>query len=95
MVTPQFLNITNELAMPLEALVPQGDETSDNVEIQTLDAAGKTVSSYYWNDYMYDDPCWVDGDYTKVEGVTFEPGQGLWIFGSSSEQSIVFPAPGL
>ena len=28
-------------------------------------------------------------------GVTFAPGQGLWVQGSSSAQAIVFPAPEL
>ena len=81
--------------MPLEALAPQGEDTSDNVEIQTLDSVGRTVASYYWNDYMYEDACWVDGDFEKVEDVSFTPGQGLWVFGANTEQSIVFPAPEL
>ena len=94
MATPQFLNIGTE-GMPLQSIIPTGDDTSDNVFIQTLTAGGLTLASYSWNDWACDEPCWVNDDYEKVEGVTFAPGQGLWIQGLSEEQSIRFPAPEL
>ena len=81
LVTPQFLSISTE-AMPLESISATGDEASDNVEIQTLDAFGYTVDSYVWNDWVSETPCWVDGDYNPVEGVTFAAGQGLWVGGT-------------
>ena len=76
-------------------IVAEGDDTSDNVQIQTLDAYGYTVDTYDWNDWAADKPCWVDGDWNPVEGVSIAPGQGLWIIGSSDAQSIRFPAPEL
>ena len=101
MVTPQFLNISNSAVLPLESIVPVGENTSDNVQIKTLDAFGRSVDSYYWNDYMYDAPCWVDGNFEAVEGVEFAPGQGLWVYGSVDKteenigQYLRFPAPEL
>ena len=87
MLTPQFLGIgTGEL--DLQSLKAEGDDTSDNVFIQTLDAAGRTVASYGWNDWAADEACWVDDDYEPVEGVTFLAGQGLWVQGLSAEQSL-------
>lgn len=79
----------------LQEIVAEGDDIVDNVTIQTLDAYGRTVDSYTWNDYMYDDPCWVDGNYEIVEGVNFGGGQGLFVLGSSSSQYLRFPAPEL
>ena len=81
--------------MPLEALSPTGEDTSDNVAIQTLDAAGYTVDNYLWNDWLAETPCWVNDSFEVVEDVTFAPGQGLWVFGSSTNQYIKFPAPEL
>ena len=83
------------VSVSLQDIVPQGDNVADNVAIQTLDAFGYTVANYDWNDWVADDPCWVDGDFNPVEGVTFAPGQGLWVFGSSDEQYLQFPAPEL
>ena len=87
MVTAQFVSVNGE-DMPLENFVPMGEDLSDNVAIQTLDASGKTVDNYLWNDWMYDTACWVDDEFNAVEGVTFASGQGLWVFGSSSMQGI-------
>ena len=94
MATAQFANIGSE-EMPLQSIIPTGADTSDNVYIQTLTAGGYTLDTYSWNDWAADEPCWVDDNYEKVEGVTFAPGQGLWVQGSSSAQAIVFPAPEL
>lgn len=74
--------------MPLQAIVATGDEASDNVVVQTLDAAGRTLASYAWNDWACDTPCWVNDDFEKVEGVTIDPGQGLWVQGLSLDQGI-------
>jgi len=87
LVAPQFLNIGTD-GMPLESIVPTGDNVADNVSIQTCDAFGYTVDNYNWNDWVAENPCWVDDDYNVVTGVTFAPGQGLWVFGSATTQGI-------
>ena len=83
------------VALDLQDIVAEGDSASDNVQIQLLDAGGYTLESYDWNDWALDTPCWVDGDYNAITGVEIAPGQGLWVMGSSSAQSIRFPAPEL
>jgi len=79
----------------LQDIVPEGDDLSDNIAIATLDEAGYTVDTYVWNDWSYDDPCWVNDSFEKVEGVTISAGQGLWVQGSSDTQYLRFPAPTL
>ena len=79
----------------LSEILPVGDNTSDSVSIQTLDAFGYTVDNYVWNDWMYSEACWIDDDMNQVENVKIQPGQGLWVFGSSTEQYLRFPAPEL
>ena len=87
------------VAIDLTDILPNGgDDTTvdlEGVEIQTLTALGYTDKFYTWNTWMYSEPCWVDGDLNPVENVSFEPGQGLWVQGSSSAQYIRFPAPEL
>ena len=98
MIVPQFLNVGANTAMPLQSIKPLGDSLSDNVVIQTLTPYGYTESAYMWIDYAGDgtQEAWVNPDtYEIVTGVTFAPGQGLWIQGSSASQSITFPAPEL
>ena len=87
MATPQFLPI-NASTISLDDLTPTGDNTSDSVAIQTLDAYGYTVDNYDWNDWMYEKACWVDAEFNQVEGVSFEPGQGLWVYGADSTQGL-------
>ncbi len=83
------------VAVNLQDIVPQGDGVSDSVNIRVLDAFGRTIEGcdYTWNDWAQAKPCWVDGDWNEVTGVTFNPGQGLWVYGSSTSQSLLFPAP--
>ena len=95
MATPQFTNIGADEAMPLQSIIPTGDDTSDNVSLQTLDSAGRTVDMYFWNDWAADEPCWVDDNFEKVTGVTIDPGLGLWVSGSATTQYLRFPAPEL
>lgn len=83
------------ISMDLQDILAEGEEASDNVQIQTLDAYGRTVETYEWNDWATESACWVDGDWNRVEEVSILPGQGLWVMGSSSEQSLRFPAPEL
>ncbi len=88
LVAAQFINIGASKDMPLQSLVPTGENTSDNVQIQTLDAYGYTVDSYDWNDWAADKPCWVDGDYAPIENVSFAPGQALWVMASDASQGL-------
>ena len=86
------------VAVDLQDIVPEGDGTSDNVSIQTLDSAGRAVDTYIWCDWAGeegDQEAWSDGSGEIIEGVKFAPGAGLWIQGSSDAQSIRFPAPEL
>ena len=83
------------IAINLQDIVASGEGASDNVYIQTLDAYGRTSASYGWNDWAADKACWVNDDYEPVEGVSFAAGQGLWVQGTSQDQSIVLPAPEL
>ena len=92
MATPQFVNVGASEAIQLSSLIPNGDNVSDNVEVQTLNAGGYTDKDYMWIDYGgegWDEEGWMDntqelGDYYPiVTDVTFEPGQGLWVFGQT------------
>ena len=83
------------VAVDLQDIVPEGNDLSDNIAIATLDEAGYTVDTYVWNDWSYDDPCWVNDSFEKVEGVSIAAGQGLWVQGSSDTQYLRFPAPTL
>ena len=88
MVTPQFLNVGSNSAMPLQSIIPTGDGVSDTVVIQTLDQYGYTVDSYAWIDWAgenSDEEGWVDDNFEIVEGVTFAAGQGLWVEGSRDD----------
>ena len=74
--------------MGLQTITPTGADTSDNVFIQTLDAAGYTVDSYSWNDWATEEACWVDDNYEKVTNVSFKKSAGLWVQGLSPSQGI-------
>ena len=98
MATPQFLGIGSTTAIDLQAIKPVGDNTSDNVSIQTLDAYGRGVDNYIWCDWAGesgDQEAWSDGSGEIIEGVKFAPGHGLWVQGSASGQYLQFPAPEL
>lgn len=97
MSSAQFMDV-GASTVSLESFTPKGDNVSDNVMIQTLDAYGREVATYQWINWAGDSgdqEAWVDGDYSIVEGVSFPAGQGLWIQGSSDSQAIRFPAPEL
>ena len=87
------------VTIALQDIVPSGENISDNVFIQQLDAFGRTVIEYGWVDWAGDNgdqEAWIDTDTFEIaENVPFAPGQGLWVMGSSTEQSIRFPAPEL
>ena len=58
----------------------------------TLDDIGLAVDTYSWVDWYGDngdEKCWLDGStMERADGVTFQPGQGLWVQGDSGEQII-------
>ena len=83
------------IAIDIQDIVAQGTDAPDNVVIQTLDYAGRTVDSYIWNDWVDTTPCWVNDSFEKVEGVSITAGEGLWVQGTTTEQAIRFPAPEL
>lgn len=86
------------VAVDLQDIVPEGEDLPDNVNIRVLDAYGRTISGceYAWNDWVDENgPCWANEDYEKVEGVSFDAGQGLWVYGKNTSQSLRFPAPEL
>lgn len=83
------------IAIDIQEVVAQGTDAPDNVVIQTLDYAGRTVDSYIWNDWVDTTPCWVNDSFEKVEGVTIASGEGLWVQGTTTDQTIRFPAPEL
>ena len=94
MVSAQFINIGNSISNDLQSIIPIGDGIQDTVKIQTLNAYGQTVNTYMWVDGAdLDTPttgfCWADPNYTaKTTGVAFGPGQGLWVYGSSTSQAL-------
>lgn len=83
----QFANVGTTEALPLDSFIPTGDDT-EGVEIQTLTAAGYTDKYYTWNTWMYEQPCWVDGDLNPVENVSFDAGFGFSVMGSSATQGL-------
>ena len=79
-------------------LIPSGDNTYNNISVQTLDAYGRTDKNYVWTDAggeSWDQIGWVDDENNLVTNEIISAGQGLWIAGSSTEQYITFPAPEL
>lgn len=99
MTGAQFFNVGNDSAVNLQDIKPTGDNTSDNVIIQTLDAFGNGVAMYNWVDYAGDEgnqEAWIDFEtFQIVTDVSFPPGTGLWVDGSSTGQGLRFPAPEL
>ena len=96
MVAPQFLPINETGKIALEDLVPVGDDvdTDGGIMIETLTAGGRAADIYMYLDWG-DPKGWCDDTYTLVEGVTFAPGQGLWVQGTKTTEYLRFPAPEL
>ena len=95
-VAPQFLGIANaDGKVELQSITCRSED-SDYVVLNTLDSVGAIVKTYIWINYGGDDSnelCWVDPDtYQKPkEDVFFEPGEGLWVEGDSTENQVTFP----
>ncbi len=78
-------------SMPISELVPCGEDTYNNISVQTLDAYGRTDKNYVWTDAggeSWDQIGWVDDENNLVTDVTFAPGQALWVGASSANQSL-------
>jgi hypothetical protein len=98
LVAPQFLDV-GEAGFSLDSFTPTGTELSDNISIMQIDEFGGEVATYVWIEWggdNGDEKCWsLDGAGEKTEGVTFAPGEGLWVQGSSTSQYLTIPAPTL
>jgi hypothetical protein len=79
MGSAQFISVGDQPDMNIQSFVISGADLN-NVSIQTLDSAGRTVDTFSWNDWMYETPCWVDND-LNVATRSFAPGEGVWIQG--------------
>ena len=89
-ITAQFLGIS-QTTMPLQSIIPVG-ANADGANLQTLDASGRTLTSYTWAEGYADDGTdrwdltgWVDESGYLINGVAFENGAGLAIFGNGSD----------
>ena len=80
-----FVNIDGK-AVDLQDLKVTGYDVEEGYAdeeayVQTLDAFGRTIASYYWydskDDGMYG---WYDGDGEYVEGMTIAAGEGLYAY---------------
>ena len=80
----------------LQDIVPQGENINKDggINIQLLNAYGVTTAKYQWIDWSADDDVvgWCDGNFELVTGVTFGPGQGLWVQGTKDTEYLRFPA---
>jgi hypothetical protein len=96
MLTPCFIDVGGVQEIDLTALTIKGyDEVSaDEVNIQILNAFGKTTTTYYWFDLPDEglDAGWYNADTELIDSgtVKFTTGDGLWISGQNG-YSIVFP----
>lgn len=66
------------------------DESSDNVALSTLDEIGAKVDTYYWINYggeSGNQSMWTQ-DYETAAIATFQPGEGVWVEGTDSKQTI-------
>lgn len=63
------------------------------VSIQTLDSTGVTIENITWDDWSYDDPCWVDSRGNPATTM-IAPGTAVWIQASAGD-SLRIPAPEL
>ena len=86
MVSPQFLGVSGS-EISIDAIVPVNSNDPDyNIEIQVLDAGGRTQED---QDYMWIGGKWCDAITEEpVTGITFAPGQGLWVFCYTGESNV-------
>lgn len=68
-------------------------EDRSNISIQVLSSGGVDIENITWDEWSFDEPCWVDKD-GNVATLTVQPGQALWIQGAVGD-SLRIPAPEL
>jgi len=89
MIVPQFVGVSADKKIDLQSLVPQGDEVIDTAEIKVLNKGGVGVEDYIWTkgkSIGETSDCWADEDQEeKIEGKTFTPGTGLWVYGEDEQ----------
>lgn len=78
--------------------VEEGSE--DEVYIQTLDNAGKTVDKYFWIDVVDGEDVYygwlnLDGDIIEEGDATLGSGEALWVYAPNSNYSLVIPGVSL
>lgn len=90
MLTSQFVAVDDSGSVSLDMLKPAGDDvaTDGEINIQLLDAYGRMTAIYQWIDWDGEPTGWCNGDYEVLEGITFKPGQGLWVGGTSEGAAI-------
>ncbi len=80
------------------------EDTYDQVTVNIINEFGTTVHTYTWTTSAddgtesYDKIGWADDDYMIINDSnvkTLDPGQGVMVYGSSSEHYLTFPAPEL
>ena len=73
------------------------EEARGEVQVQTLDEYGRTLGTYFWNDFVNKKGThilgWLDEDDEQLEEdvVTMKPGAGLWTYCDEDGFSFVFP----
>ena len=73
------------------------EATEGDVQVQTLDYAGRTVATYFYYDVPGELTGWLDFDDNEVEvgDVVIKPGQGLWTYSQDDGFTFVFPGVAL
>ena len=69
------------------------ESTEADVQVQTLDYAGRTVATYSYYDVPGELTAWVDDYDNEVEvgDVVVKPGEGLWTYSQDDGFTFVFP----
>ena len=91
-----FVNIDGK-AVDLQDLKVTGYDVEEGyadeeVHVQTLDAFGRTIASYYWYDSEEDGMYgWYDEDGEYVEELEVAPGESIYAYAPDNSFSIVLP----
>ena len=90
MIGAQILGIgSQDGSVNLQSIVPQGNDCVDNVSLSKLGPYGTTEITYTWIDYGSEGGAyWTEDGDSKATGVTFIPGEALWIQASGSDQFV-------
>lgn len=80
---PQFTSVSGT-TVNLDDIKATGNAVDGTVSVSTLNSIGLKTASYIWTD----DDGWCDRKFKPVSGVTFQPGEALWVEGNSSDQNV-------